>query len=293
MAGYQGLFGDFVRIPEHYWLNNQRQLTKFLKRKKKILTHFGWDEGDFLHHIIQVAEWRVSKGLLTYYLPSIGSSGSHLLQHIFSESLVACPLGEVYLSPRLVEKIKLLPMHDRKVFLEAYHLGHATNSQSLFKPSIIINTVHNPTLKYFSQWTNNYRSILIVRRPVDVAISRTFRKDEYRDYLNMSLVGDETYLKDNIDKTAQFYKAASKFNFDAIIRFEDIINNPDKTAEVIYSFMGKNNTLTVDQLEKVIRSVNAKGWKTNKYTGNREEISEHHIAMAKKQLKKTAKDLGY
>ena len=63
--------------------------------------------------------------------------------------------------------------------------------------------------------------VVLVRDPVDVVASRTFRKPKLRRHLDPT-VSDEEYLEQNINMVEKFYRSALRRNPKHLIRYEDM-----------------------------------------------------------------------
>lgn len=289
--GVKDFLTEYIRNPELYWRGNTRQVSKTLRRFNYISKHYGFDEKSIVSIVISLAEQRINNNTLTIYFPSFGSSGSHLVQDIVANFTPIIPLGELYIAPELIELMQELDEYSKKLFLEAYSLLHCADSSNLYKNVPIVNTVHKPSLQYFSAFSSAYRSCLIIRDPVDIVISRTFRKDEYRSYLNKDTVSDLDYLKDNITKTKSFFKSAINFNHEFILRYEDIISQPEIAAHTLCDILDRPNKLE-DMMNAISYSI-TESTNTNIYVGEKIKVESHFIEFATSELSQIRKSLGY
>ena len=121
-----------------------------------------------------------------------------------------------------------------------------------------------------------------MRNPVDIVISRTFRKSEYRNYLHNINITDLDYLKENTSKTKRFYNSAIKFPHDYWVRFEDLFENTARVAYTLSEILG--GLTTKELLSKFIDQALATGEKTNKFNGNQPNIDPAFVAFAEKEL---------
>lgn len=285
------IIGKAVFSPEVIWGDNVRQANKLRKRVSRLIFDYRIKKDHVDSLVLSVAQARLNNKSLTVFFPNIGSSGSHLIQDAVSRSWDSIPLGEVYVPPDLVPIIKKMTEANRQLFMEAWHLLHAMDYSQFFNlNSIIINTVHNATLSRFSEWAGNHKSCLIVRNPVDVVISRSFRKDEYRKYVSSS-ESDFDYTMRNVGLVKNFYEKAISANYSRKIAFEDIISNPEKIAMTIKSMM---NPLLVkkDFMEALTHSL-GDGKATNQFSGNTIVIPDEYKELVKKEMYSTLLLLGY
>lgn len=280
-----------VQSPEVIWEDNKRQAGKLKKRVSILIGKYQLGEAVIPSVILSIAKARIESNSLTIYLPNIGSSGSHLVQDAISRSWSSIPLGEVYISPKLVPIVKRMTKSDQHLFMEAWHLLHGMDYSHLFNlESVVINTVHNATLGRFSEWTSNHKSCLIVRNPVDLVISRTFRKDEYRKYVSSS-ENDHQYLIRNIELVKGFYDNAVSSGYLNKILFEDILTKPERAALVVESMMSPLDSKQGFQ-ESLHQSLND-GEATNQFSGEKIFIPSEYREIAKKELSATSLSLGY
>ncbi|GAB3526627.1 hypothetical protein [Arthrobacter monumenti] len=286
------LLSSFILDPARYWGVNSRQLTKTERRKQRIKKYFGWSNEDLAQLVSGAAEWRVAGEQCTVYLPNFGSSGSHLVQQIIAACLPANPVGELYIPKRIVGEVKQLRLRERRLFIEGYNLLHTTSPEHLFSRSVIINTAHVATLKNYVDWSRKHRSLLIIRDPVDLVLSRTFRKQEYRDYLGNTNADDLDYLDHNINQTILFYEAALQKRYAHVLRFEDVLARPQVAAEVLFQLL-ENEGIRLDTLIQQVEHITRAGDSTKKYAGETIPIDESHAQLARNRLSSLRKDLGY
>lgn len=277
------LIHDYIVHPQEYWADNKRQLTKFNARKGSIQNTYSWSDNDLAFFILKISEWRIENKLRTIYLPSNGSSGSHLIQEIIANSVPCQPLGEAYIPKALILEVRKLAPANQQIFMESYNLLHTTKPQRLFSPNIIVNTAHDARLQNYRSWTASFQSILIVRNPTDVAISRTFRKPEYRNYTGNEEMDDWAYLNLNIDRTMKFYEAALEVGYPEVMRFEDIFDAPHITAKRLHSVLG-DQVVNEHTLVKTIEQVATSGKDTNKFSGKSKPVEDAYIDFANDRL---------
>lgn len=271
---------DFLLRPEHYWGGNLRQLKKTKSRFEEIKSFYGWATPGLVDFITSISIERVFNKTETMYLPSFGSSGSHLLQHVLHKSYGMISLGEIYLPPRLSLILNEDLNSDQKnIFIESFHLIHG-HPKNIFLNKEIVNTAHYPDLNSYKYLTRNFRKGLILRSPIDVVISRTFRKAEYREYLGKSEVSDFDYLKENVDRAKKFYALALKYNFDKYFFYEDLISDTYKASTDIVDFVGKGDRGVV---EKELNKAVYEG-ASNKYSGPKVQVPNECLEYARTEL---------
>lgn len=282
---------DAVNEPERLWGDNSRQANKLKKRVNILQADYGLRKDIIPDLILSTARSRVSNKSKTVYFPNIGSSGSHLIQEAVSRSWLSIPLGEVYIPPMLVPAVKEFSENDRFVFMEAWHLLHAMRFSQLFNlEAVVINTVHNPTLGRFSDWTVNYEACLITRNPLDIVISRTFRKDDYRNYISKS-ESDEEYLYRNIDLVNNFYSRALKVGYKNRVAFEDIFSDSIEVSRTVQKVL--SGVPKVKDFNEALTKSIQDGEATNQFSGTPRKVPALYKEMARKELCGIAASLGY
>lgn len=259
-----------VNAPNYLWADNKRQAIKLRKRLSVLSDVYGLEKSSIAEVILGVASARLSKESQTIYFPNIGSSGSHLMQEAINRSWFTIPLGEVYIPPKIVPIINKLEKKDQNCFMESWHLLHSMSFYNLFNlDALIVNTAHNANLGRFSKWTRVYDSCLIIRNPVDIVLSRTFRKDDYRSYISPG-IDDQAYLDKNIKLVERFYTLALNYGYKNIVKFEDIFNNPESVSDVVYRLIGCPQQLL--SFEKSLHDAISDGKSTNLYSGKEKVI---------------------
>lgn len=278
---------DFVFEIEFYWQGNTRQAEKAKSRIAEIQNFYGWSRSALINILVSVANERIFNRSNTLYLPSFGSSGSHLLQHVLKSSYGMIALGEVYLPPLMGTALREnLSNADRNVVIEVFHLLHG-HPKSIFSDREIVNTAHYPDLGEFKDFTKRFKKALILRSPVDVMISRTFRKNEYREYLGKSDTSDFDYLKENVGKAKKFYTTALDSDFDEHFFYEDMLATNQSFAKAIVSFVGRGSeNIILRELKSAIDES-----ASNKYKGPPIQPPNDCVAYAESELSDICKKI--
>lgn len=287
----ESLLVNFIDETNRYWAGNQRQIDKLTKRLERNCTSLDVSPSKLIRLLCNVAETRIKNHSKTLYLPNIGSSGSHLLEKSVANSYVSVPLGEIYIAENLIPLVKKLDAGEREIFSEVYQLLHARSLNNIFDPtSLIVNTVHNPVLSRYKHWSKNYKAILIIRNPKDVVKSRTFRKNEYKNYLAKE-EGYLDYLYRNIKLVKNFYDKALNFGYKATVRFEEFFNDPQSTSTTIASEL--TGCPKINSLQHALVTACETGKGTNKYVGDNLGITSGFISIIDEELDTVSKRLGY
>lgn len=286
------ILATLVESPEYYWEGNSRQMEKLKKRVSKAIEKLVLTPDELVDEVIMLSELRLKAKAKTIFLSNIGSSGSHLFQACIARAWPSIPLGEIYLPNKLIEDVELLSKNEKNLVCEAYLLLHDyTYSERYNTTAVIINTLHHPKLSKFRLWSANYRSALILRNPVDVVISRTFRKGDYKSYLGKDGCSDQEYLSVNILKVDDFLRNASEFDYSVTMKFEDLLKASD---DVIDSFQNLTEfPIQKENLREAVASAVADGSTTNKFSGEVKKVPDELVSEVRYQLDWCCERYGY
>ncbi|MBB3192206.1 hypothetical protein [Halomonas cerina] len=274
------ILASYIKCPSSFWEGNERQASKSSERICKLRSYYGLGEESLSKIIIAIAKERINEELPTIYVSSFGSSGSHLLQHVLVDSLGFIGLGEIYLPPKIERLLKDGEDATNKLFVESYHLLHS-GPERIFAKKEIINTAHKAKLQGFSSNTATYSSAFLLRNPVDLVMSRTFRKGEYRNYLGKEGVSDKEYLKENLVKTKRFYDAALSYPYDQYFFYEDLLSCDYEVSVSIAKFAKRFNSK--DAIHEALKKAVSNG-ASNKYKGPDITIDDAYYSIAKSEL---------
>jgi Sulfotransferase family len=247
-----------------------------------------------------VARRRLVHAAPPIYISNIGSSGSHWLESMLcrAPSLIKC--GEVYLPRSILIHLRSGTTVDAEYFLHAVYALHSRKLRSDVTHGAFINSAHHANISLFSSLTPGARIILLVRDPVDIVISRTFRKQEYRAKVAPNST-DMDYLQKNCELVNRFYNTALKRKVDAVVRYEDLLQDTGPVLRKILNVIGVDMrqdvlayAVKVTRADSIVSSVsNGGAAPTNLYLGDRQPVDSGFIALAKRRLAKVRKRLGY
>lgn len=281
-----------VVSPEYFWEENTRQAEKLRKRVHKAKNTLTLTGQELVEDVFQIAESRLNAGSRTVFLSNIGSSGSHLFQACIANAWETIPLGEVYLPPSLIEVTDGISGDDLHLLAECYLLLHDVEFKNRYKQdAIIINTLHHPSLSRFGVWSKNFSSALIVRNPVEIVLSRSFRKNEYRSYLGGDQVSDWEYLKLNANKVAKFFHSAKKYNHDAVLKFEDLCSVESDVLRGLKALV--DDSISDSDLKAIIDKTLGDGASTNKFQGVRDPVPTEIITYVENEMREVSELYGY
>lgn len=285
------LFSRYLDNPGKFGAS-ARQSQKLSKRLQLV----NGDRDTAVRMARGAAKRRNEEAAPTIYLVNAGSSGSHWAQDMLSAISPVLACGEVYLPDRLLRMVDGLAQHEQSKFMQLVYAVHGwTNGELLYSASAI-NTAHKPDPRRMMNYEKGARAILLIRDPVDIVISRTFRKNEYREAIGHNVSTDEAYLHINIDFVCRFFDMVELDVFDSIIRYETLKNSPLQGLRTLASAVGVgvSEQLIADTAREFsaerLRDSTSKG---NLYQGPQIVIPEQLISAAASALESVRLKLGY
>jgi len=236
------------------------------------------DQGVLIDAIAGMSVARKMSGANTIFLHNAGSSGSHWVMGMLNDLGLAQACGEVKVSREYWLEARSLSKSDSSSFLDCVHLLHSYNLDLLSSVKPLVNSSHMAGWRIADHFTRPRKSVLLLRNPVDIVISRTFRKSSYRDFI----AGDKTddqYLSDNIVFVKNFYASARSRTFDYIFTYEDMKASPYKQLSDLlqalhYGYSGSRLRQVVDSRDVASMACGSGVEFNNLYKGRREVDSE-------------------
>ena len=247
--------------------------------------------------IKEILEKRTISNVPTIYIISNGGSGCHYLGGLISMKDGFQLIDEVYFPPIIIENVESLdrgsssPLIDMVNFV---HLGDLKNSES----TIPVNTMHlrrDVPLTIIKSSSNSI-FIKLIRNPIDVAISRGLRKDEYKtmNKENSDLKVNE-YLEKQAKRTMNHFKRlGGKINdVGALyVRFEDLLQDPNKTLKEVFSHIGRE--ISDKEIADIIeRYQNAKYLTKNKNVSKKPDLTQQQKKILVETLGELCENMGY
>ena len=218
---------------------NPRQSAKLETALVKAERITGWSRDDTISWIISAAALRLRHGGPTLYINNIGSSGSHWLNAMLRRGIGLLGAGEIYVPARFLKtEVAELPAVHRPLFLQSVYLAHLMTGRKDDISKHVSNTAHLPSIAPYVANDLKSLKILLVRDPLDIVLSRTLRKPEYRSWLGSAGSDDTAYLEDNIRKVDRFFRSALPKDYDMVCRYEDLVANPVPVLDAIGGLLG-------------------------------------------------------
>lgn len=289
---------DYLLNPGKYWADshqrNVQKLKKFLASGRN-----GREVDEYVEQIIGLSKARTRFDGGHFYLVNAGSSGSHWLEAMLGLLPGFYNGGEIYIPKKLISYISNLPEFEASTAIDAIYLAHTGRICEDYLTATISNSAHLASHNKVSDLSRNKTTALLLRNPVDVVISRTFRKGEYRRDMAPDL-GDKEYLEKNCLYVEKFYTSVNFRDFDCVVKYEEFLDSPAQELEKLAGVIGLSfesedivNAVSKTSKKTVIDSVSQGGKAmTNVYIG--EEV-EHDWAReyAYSRLEGVLKEYGY
>lgn len=273
---------------------DQYKVARMEERVFPNLERLNLNFSDFTELFCSKSEKRCEQKSENIFLVNVGSSGSHWLAAMINELEGIDTIGEVYFPIKLKDRVENLSISSRQFLVNAVHLGHLPNFDPSNVISKIINTGHfsGRMLKFIRESDPNSKSIILIRDPVDIVISRTFRKDEHKQLVAPNSTPDE-YLRKNINIVKNWYNINLKQSFDYEVRYEDLIQDISSSLISLCNFLGINFELS--NIREIIRQYDRSNnpENTKLFTGPTKEISIVQRQIIEEELSDLRKILGY
>ncbi len=228
----------------------------------------------------------------TLFLINCGSSGSHWVEAMVAAlgGVYAC--GEVYLPPGI--DLGGLETQERVAFIDALHQLHMEHPAAVDPSDILINSAHS--WGPHDAMGASAAAVLLVRDPIDVVASRTFRKPRLRRYLTPD-ASDSEYLDRNIAYVDKFYRSALRRKPAHVIRYEDFTSQPVETLGRLATLLSRKPDQ--ERLDEIVRTYSAAGQQdsgrrlSNVFQGPRVSTDPDLRQTLTTRLARIRSDLGY
>ena len=260
--------------PESHY-RNVKKIERFLERgcnskdEKKVRC--------YVKDIVALAELRLKFKTPHLYIVNAGSSGSHWLEAMLGFLPGFHNGGEVYLPAEIKKSLKTMGEREAHLFLDALYLVHCGGIYPDMLSAALSNSAHLANHQQLSDYSRLKKTALLLRDPVDIVMSRTFRKDEYKNDVAPG-VEDIDYLEKNCVYFEGFYNNIDFDSFDIVIRYEELKHSPLSTLRALVSTVGLN--VSDDEL---VRAVDLTSEETAKKAIEKGEVPVTNIYLDKKE----------
>jgi hypothetical protein len=296
---------QYLRNPEQFWPEEKhRNIIKFKNKLRKTCIENPSLKDQTNKEIAEffwaIALIRNVNGCQHIYINNIGSSGSHWLETMLAFAEKIKIGGEIYLPNSIRKCLDNFTKEKAALFLDAVYFAHIGYSGIESIGSIITNSAHYSDPTTLSRYSSNPKTVLLIRDPLEIALSRTFRKDEYRNYVAPKQ-SDQEYLEKNIHVIHKFYSKALQYDYGVIIRYEDLVNNPSQQLKKLkialnlnFSDQRINEAINSTSKEAISKNIlEGAAPVTNLYIKERHNYSTQLFEIAQKRLEKLRITLKY
>lgn len=288
----------YLSRPEPFWEGEPDRQVRKLHGMMRRVTRSLDRPAEVIEEVLAIARLRTHHAPAPLYLPNVGSSGSHWLEALLARATGVHACGEVYFPHGLLESLP--PGADVEFFVNAVLALHTGSSGPELTTGRFVNSAHLSRVSRASVHTPGSLSVLLLRHPVDIVMSRTLRKPEYRNDVAPDL-DDRAYLERNCKLVERFYLDAGEEQYDATLRYEDLLARPAETLTALIGQLGL--TTTPEALARAIDSTSPEAIKgaaergerkaTNLFLGEPVRIDPALKQLARRRLAKCCERLGY
>lgn len=289
------LLSAYIADAASYWpAGSPLQARKLDHKVRQQCERLGVSPEQLVESVSSAAHRRSAAGTPTLFLINCGSSGSHWVEAMLASlpGIHAC--GEVYVAPGIGERLLGAGKSGRSGFLDALHQLHMESPARARDDDILINSAHswNP----HDLMGEPARPVLLLRDPVDVVVSRTFRKPKLRRHV-APVADDRAYLEKNASMVEKFYRSALRRKPSTIIRYENLLARPEVELARLLAAVGRS--APSHRLREVAsghsrQAQQASGQRlSNVYRGPATVIPPELLDEASDRLARLRADLGY
>lgn len=293
-ASAEALARDILLGPEAFWTGDKAHMAPrfegFLQRFQK---RSGLRSREAVAQaVLRAARNRMAARPLTVFIVNPGSSGSHWLQDALARAAGTNPCGEVYVPPAVMAAMRKLDGPARGLLLDCMHIAHSYHPEQDLESAVFVNTAHGSGWPLSKAMPDPKHLMLLTRDPLDVVISRTFRKPDHRERFFPGR-SDGEYLELNIAYVRKFYDNMAQRKPDSIVRYEDMKADLGQVMRRLRE--ATNLPITEAGIEAMLRSYDSadSSVSTNQYKGPKVSVPQHHVDEARRALADIRTSLGY
>lgn len=288
------LAGYVTDAASHWPADRPLQAHKLDEKVQQQCARLQVSTEQFLESVGAAARRRSAAGTPTLFLINCGSSGSHWVEAMLASlpGIHAC--GEVYVPPGIGEHLAGTDAAGRAGFLDALHQLHMETPGIPADGDILINSAHswNP----HDLMGDPARPVLLVRDPIDVVMSRTFRKPKLRRHVAPS-ADDRAYFEKNAAMVEKFYRSALRRKPPTVIRYEALVARPVEELARLLQSVGRQ--ASPGRLQEIASQHTRESQRnsgqrlSNVYQGPATKVPPELLGEAAERLSRLRADLGY
>lgn len=303
MIDWKSEFRRYANDLEAAWPEARHNQVAKLERFLSLAAEAsGLDRAGVVDAVVKVAERRVADRPPTMFLVSCGSSGSHWLEAMLAEFAGHVACGEVYLPRPLLRETMGWDAAARSAFLDCVHLAHVPVPKPGLAGARLINSAHLSGWIMSRAMAPPRTRVLLLRDPVDIVVSRTYRKDVYRKF-SLPDASDDEYLARNIEFVNTFFRKAAAEHADHVVKYEALRQDGEATLAALLAALGhaQDPPVVADvvrrhsaEAQAAARTPAAAGTKgSNYYRGPRTALPEGHREWIRARLVDEVAAFGY
>lgn len=258
-----------------------------LQRDKLVAALSAWRESDetvLSRVLLDRVEERERAGTINLHVLNIGSSGSHWLEALLADAWDSVPVGEVYL-PRV---LRLLPVASRRRFLEALLLLHAGPvDDPTGQP--LTHSAHSLSLPAGDDPSGRWRQLWLLRDPLDIVLSRTFRKPAFR--ARQAVADDWRYFRRNLRLVRRFYVRARMRDYAVCVSYEALLSEPAEALARLFDGLGL--VVSKDRIAHAVTVHRPRVSTGAARVGAYDDLAPEYRALVDRELGELRAQLGY
>ena len=221
------LFDKYLSDSQIFWPSDTYFHNRNRQKIGKALSKYqGMSTFEIAEQLFYLAQNRVNNEINNIHLMSCGSSGCHFCGDLLNGIDGFLTMEEIYYSTVFISWIE----NNLKIYsdqlIDMINLFHAYSVPS--GNEVTVNIGHyrkDVSLDTLRSLTTNSKFTLLIRDPFDVVVSRTFRKDDYKNAVDRECSRTD-YQKKQTNYVKNFYLQTFNEKFDKYIRYEVLKENP-------------------------------------------------------------------
>lgn len=280
------LLSTYFRYPKAFWAGQsamQRELLETILSRQSDLS-----PSALARYLLDGVERREKNVSSVLHIANMGSSGSHWLERLLAGASGATVAREIYIPIGL----RVLTPLDRlrKPLIEALALLYADCPIEDALQRSLIHSGHTFSVSPEPDRDARFQRVLLVRDPLSIVMSRTFRKERFRARIAPGAT-DREYLGKNIRIVNRFYSRATRRGVSATVCYEDLVEQPEATVMRLLDTL--HWPVEVEKVRATVRSAPPKPKGRNASAEAAPTIPPELRALAIEELSGLRARLGY
>jgi hypothetical protein len=300
-----GAIRDLIYSSRNYWPDDsyfhRRNRWKLENAWSKLAQLHDLDSTEVVCRYTEILEHRRERKVPTLYAMSNGGSGCHFLGQLLDGLDGIALTDEVYFPPRLLKEIETSYVGSDALAVDFINFFHAGVVERESHDLRVVNIGHlrrDTSPARLARMDVSGCFILLLRNPYEVAVSRAFRKPEYRAQVAPGVPDDE-YLQRQVDGTKSFLTQCRAVNWHQVVRYEDLKTNPVTVIDSLVRRLGM--TFDEERFELVRHSHDASNLSVgallpeaiNLNTKVQEALTQWQLEVLEEGLADLASEFGY